>query len=121
VVERFEISQTLLDNTAIAASVEGEEVARIAVPAGRGRGDIAIGNIAGTIVHFVALNAEVIALVKQLELDADTLHLHLPVAVAATAALCAVVGLRRGLGRPEGALLLSLYAAYLAAAVAVGV
>jgi cation:H+ antiporter len=121
VVERFEISQTLLGNTAVAASVEGEEIARIAVPARRGRGDIAIGNLVGTIVHFVALNAGLIALVKPLELDADTLHLHLPVAVGATAALCVVLALRGGLGRPEGAVLLSLYAAYLGAVVLVGV
>jgi hypothetical protein len=73
-------------------------VARIAVPARRGRGDIALGNITGSIVHFVALNAGVIAIVKPIELDTDTLHLHLPVAVAATAVFCAVLGLRHRLG-----------------------
>jgi cation:H+ antiporter len=121
VVERLGVSQTLLGNTVIAAGVEGEEVARIAVPARRGRGDIALGNIVGTIVHFVALNAGVIALVKPLELDADTLHLHLPVAVAATSTLCVVLTIRSGLGRAEGAALLALYAAYVGASVSVGV
>jgi cation:H+ antiporter len=121
VVERLGISETLLGNTVIAAGVEGEEVARIAVPARRGRGDIAVGNIVGTIVHFVALNAGVIALVKPLELDADTLHVHLPVAVASTAALCIVLAIRGGIGRTTGAALLALYAAYIGASVAVGV
>jgi Sodium/calcium exchanger protein len=48
VVERLGVSQTLLGNTVIAAGVEGEEIARIAVPARRGRGDIALGNVVGT-------------------------------------------------------------------------
>jgi cation:H+ antiporter len=121
VVERLGVSQTLLGNTVIAAGVEGEEVARIAVPARRGRGDIALGNIVGSIVHFVALNAGVIALVKPLELDADTLHLHLPVAVASTAVLCVLLAVRSEIGRATGAALLALYAAYVGAAVAVGV
>jgi len=121
VVERLGVSQTLLGNTVIAAGVEGEEIARIAVPARRGRGDIALGNVVGTIVHFVALNSGVIALVKPLELDGDTLHLHLPAAVASTATLCTVLIIRRGIGRAGGAALLALYAAYLGASVAVGV
>jgi hypothetical protein len=50
-------------------------------------------------VHFVALNAGVLALVKPLELDADTLRLHLPVAVAPTATLRTVVAIRSGIGR----------------------
>lgn len=121
VVERLGISETLLGNTVIAAGVEGEEVARIAVPARRGRGDIALGNVVGTIVHFVALNAGVIALVKPLELDADTLDLHLPVAVASTAVLCVILAVRSVIGRATGAALLALYTAYLAASVAIGV
>jgi cation:H+ antiporter len=41
VVSRFGVSDTLLGNTVIAASVEAEELGRVAVPARRGRGDIA--------------------------------------------------------------------------------
>ena len=65
-VRHLGISQTLLGNTAVAASVEAEEVARVAVPARRGRPELALGTIGGTIVHFAALNAGVIALVKPL-------------------------------------------------------
>ena len=64
----------------MAASVEAEEVARIAVPARRGRPELALGTIGGTIVHFAALNAGVIALVKLLELGHDTTRFYLPVA-----------------------------------------
>ena len=73
VVRHLGISQTLLGNTALAATVEAEELARVAVPARRGRPELALGNIAGTIIHFAALNAGMIALVKPLALDTTRL------------------------------------------------
>jgi cation:H+ antiporter len=117
VVSRFDVSGTLLGNTALAASVEAEEVARVVVPARRARGDVALANVLGTIVHFVGLNAGVIALVKPLHLDAASRHLHLPAAAAATLVLCALLAIRPRLGRAEGALLLAAYAGYLTAAI----
>ncbi len=120
VVERLGVSQTVLGNTVVAASVEAEEVARVAAPSRRGRGDLAVGNIAGTIVHFAAFNAGVIALVKPLELDAATRHLHLPVALAGTLLLCATLWFRGGINRLTGMLFLVLYAAYIAAAIVAG-
>jgi cation:H+ antiporter len=120
VVERLGVSQTVLGNTAVAASVEAEEVARVAAPSRRGRGDLALGNVVGTIVHFAAFNAGVIAVIKPLELDAATRDLHLPVALVATLVLCATLALRGGLGRPAGIFFLALYAAYIAAAIAAG-
>jgi cation:H+ antiporter len=116
-VSHFAVSATLLGNTAVAASVEAEELARVALPARRGRPDVALANVLGTVVHFIAFNAGVIALVKPLPLDDATRHLHLPAALVATAALCALLATRNGLGRLEGGILLALYAAYLALAV----
>jgi cation:H+ antiporter len=120
VVERLGVSQTVLGNTVVAASVEAEEVARVAAPSRRGRGDLALGNVVGTIVHFAAFNSGVIAVIKPLELDAATRDLHLPVALAATLVLCATLALRGGLGRPAGIFFLALYAAYIAAAIVAG-
>jgi cation:H+ antiporter len=117
VVRRLGISQTLLGNTVIAAAVEGEEIARVAVPAKRQRGDLALANIVGTIVHFVALNAGVIALVKPLNLDQATLYLHLPAAATSVLALCALLAMRGGISRPAATGLLALYTAYVAAAI----
>jgi cation:H+ antiporter len=117
VVRRLGISEALLGNTVVAAGVEAEEIARVAVPARRQRGDLALANIAGTIVHFVALNAGVIALVKPLPLDHVTLYLHLPVAAASVLALCALLAVRGGIGRPAATTLLVLYATYIAAAI----
>jgi cation:H+ antiporter len=117
VVRHLGISQTLVGNTALAATVEAEEVARVAVPARRGRPELSLGNIAGTIIHFAAFNAGVIALVKPLVLDRDTTRLYLPAAAASPAILAALLLGRHQLGRIEGAGLIALYGAYIAVAI----
>jgi cation:H+ antiporter len=121
VVRRFGVSESLLGNTAVAAAVEGEEAARVAVPARRGRADVALANVLGTIVHFAAFNAGVIALVRPLDVGGLTRNLHLPAAVGSVLVFCAVAAWGRGLSRRAGASLLVLYAAYVAVAVALSV
>jgi cation:H+ antiporter len=118
-VRHLGISATLLGNTAVAASVEAEEVARVAVPARRGRPELALGTIGGTIVHFAALNAGLIALVKPLDLGDDTTHFYLPVAAISPAILAGVLLVRKRLGRVEGAALIALYVAYVGVAIAI--
>ena len=117
IVSRFGVSSTLLGNTAIAALTEVEEIGRVAVPARRGRPDMAAANIGGTAIHFLTLNAGILAVVLPLRLDNATMHLHLPVAVVAPALYCLILVLRGGLGRHEGVLLAAFYAAYLVVAV----
>src|SRR5215217_3037835 len=117
IVSRFGVSPTLLGNTAIAALTEAEEIGRVAVPARRGRPDMAVANIGGTAIHFLTLNAGILTAVLPLHLDDATMHLHLPVAVVAPALYCLIVVLRGGLDRREGLLLVVLYMGYLAAAV----
>jgi cation:H+ antiporter len=121
VVSGFGVSESLLGNTVLAASVEAEEVGRVAVPARRGRADIAVANILGTIVHFACLNAGVIALVRPLDLADSSRYLYLPVAAASPAFFVGLFALRGGLGRLEGAVLVALYAAYIGVAIAVSV
>lgn len=118
VVRNLGISPALLGNTALAATVEAEELARVAVPARRGRPELALGTIAGTIIHFAGFNAGVIAVVKPLTLDHATTSFYLPTAAASPAVLAAVLVGRGRLGRLEGAALVALYAAYLVAAIA---
>jgi cation:H+ antiporter len=109
----------LLGNTAVAASVEIEEVSRVAVPTRHGRGDIALGNVFGTIAHFAAFNAGIITLVRPIHLDAASRYLHLPVAAASVLLLATLTAQRRGLRRVDGTILLTLYASYVAAAISV--
>ncbi len=118
-VRQLGVPQTLLGNTALAATVEAEELARFAVPARRGRPEIGLGSIAGTIVHFVALNAGVVALVKPLTLGHETTRFYLPVAAVSPAIFSGVILVRKQLGRLEGAALTALYVAYVAVAIAI--
>ena len=118
-VRNLGISPTLLGNTAVAASVEAEEVARVAVPARRGRPELGLGNIGATVVHFAALNAGVLALVKPLPLGHDTTHFYLPVAAASPAILAVLLLTRKRLGRIDGVGLIALYVAYVAIAIAI--
>jgi cation:H+ antiporter len=91
------------------------------VPARHGRGDIALGNLFGTIAHFAAFNAGIIALVRPIHLDTTSRHLHPPVAAASVFLLVALTARRRELTRPDGTVLLTLYAGYVAAAISVSV
>jgi cation:H+ antiporter len=120
-VRNLGVSQSLLGNTAVAASVEAEEVARVAVPARRGRPELGLGNIAATIVHFAAFNAGVIALVKPLTLGPDTTHFYLPVAAASPTLFAALLLARKRIGRVEGTGLIALYAAYVAVAIVISI
>jgi cation:H+ antiporter len=120
VVDRFGVSDTVLGNTAVAAAVEAEEIGRPLAAARRGRGDLALANVTGTIVHFAALNAGIIALVKPLDLDGATRWLHLPAAAAASALFSLVAWRAGGIGRRLGGVFLALYAAYVVAAVIAG-
>ncbi|MGI9254652.1 MAG: sodium:calcium antiporter [Thermomicrobiales bacterium] len=112
-VARFPAGPTLLGNTAIAAVVESEEIVRVAVPSRRGRADVAVGNIAGTIVHFLTLNAGIIAIARPLALDRATLTYYLPAAVIAPTLCFILLRARHGAGRGMAALLLALYAVYI--------
>jgi cation:H+ antiporter len=118
-VSQLGVSDTLLGNTAVAATVEAEELGRVAIPTKRGRPELALGNIAGTIVHFIAFNAGVIALVRPLPFDHATQVLHLPVAIGATVLLCTILAVRGRLGRGTGAMLVLLYAGYVAGAIVI--
>jgi cation:H+ antiporter len=120
VVERVGVSDTVLGNTAVAAAVEAEEVARPLAAARRGRGDLALANVAGTVAHFAALNAGIIALVKPLPLKGPSLWLHLPAASASALVFSLVVWRLGGIGRRAGGVLVALYASYVTAAVLAG-
>lgn len=120
VVDRFGVSDTVLGNTAIAAAVEAEEIGRPIAAARRGRADLALANVTGTIVHFAAFNAGIIALVRPLDLDGPTRWLHLPVAAGSAILLSLLAWRSGGIGRTLGVVLLVLYVAYVVGAFVAG-
>lgn len=117
-LSRLGVSPTLLGNTAVAALTEAEELGRVAVPARRGRPEIAAANVGGTAIHFLSLNAGLLALVRPLPLDAATMQVHLPAAILAPAIFALVLAARGGISRGAGLLLAGLYLAYIGASLA---
>lgn len=103
----------------VAAAVSFEEVPRMLAPARRGHAEISVGNILGTVVFFVLFNAGLIAMVHPVAVEASVLTFYWPTMMVAL--LLIIVFLWRGrIGRTEGGLLLALYCAYVAVAIAGG-
>ena len=101
------------------AAIELEEVARQAVPSRHGRHDVSAGNLVGTLLYFALCTLGLIALLTPVRVHPLVRELDWPALVVAT--WLATAFLWRGrVGRVAGALLLGLYALYLAAHVLAG-
>jgi cation:H+ antiporter len=95
------------------AAIELEEVIRQAVPARAGHPEVSAGNLLGTLLYFTLFNLGIIALVAPIPVLHSVRVLDWPFLMLATAV--AVAFLMRGrIARVEGAILLALYAVYVA-------
>jgi cation:H+ antiporter len=112
IIQGFGITDTLLGMVFVAAAVSFEEVARMVVPAYRGRPEISVGNILGTVLFFVLFNAGLIALISPLRIDASIVSFHFPAMMVVLAAASAFM-LRGRITRLNGAALMALYGLYL--------
>lgn len=107
------LSDTVFGMTLLALLVSIEELARELPAALKGRADIALGNVVGSVLAFFLFNAGVIALVRPVPVGPDTLHFYLPLTLA-TAVVIALVLRTRALPRWAGAVLVALYVAFAA-------
>lgn len=111
-IQSFGISDTLLGMVFVAAAVSFEEVARMVVPAYRGRPEISVGNILGTVLFFVLFNAGLIALISPLRIEVVVVYFHFP-AMMLILAVSSVFMLRGRITRVHGVVLMALYGVYL--------
>lgn len=119
VIEALGWTETVFGMTLLALLVSVEEVARELPAALKGRPDISFGNVVGSALAFFGFNAGVIALVRPVPVNSVTQHFYLPVC-AGTVLLIAVLMLRRRVPRWGGALLLLVYALFVAGPAFVG-
>lgn len=110
-VGRFGLSETVFGMTILALAVSVEELARELPAALKGRAEISYGNVAGSAVGFFLLNAGLIALVAPLEVDGPTRTFYLPLTIVTVIVVSVLLWTRR-VGRPAGAILVLLYAAF---------
>ena len=115
VVDDLGLSETVFGLLVVGAAVSFEEVVLEALPAFRGHPELSVGNALGTLVFLVTGSLGVIVLVRPIDVPPAVTAYHLP--ALALSVLLGVALLARGrLGRPEGALLIAAYAAYVAGA-----
>lgn len=115
---RASSAQTTLSLTLVGFATAFELVV-LAISAGRrGKSDILVGAIVGSLAYNATMTLGASALARPLNLPAAA-QLHLPlVTMIAALALILTIGLRqRHLGRPAGVLLIAAYAAWTTAVV----
>jgi cation:H+ antiporter len=113
IIQRFGISETFVGMTIVGLGESLEETARMVAPARRGRYDVALGNVVGTIIVLLTLNLGIIALVRPVTADPWILKFHAPYLIASILFVGALMFMTRRLGRFAGAGLVLLYILYL--------
>lgn len=108
---RTGLTDTIFGMTILAFLVSIEELARELPAALKGRPDVALGNVVGSVLAFFLFNAGVIALLRPVPVGTDTLFFYLPLALAAVVFTAGAL-LRRSLPRWAGAVLVALYAVF---------
>ena len=93
------------------AAIEIEEVIRQAVPTREGRPEVSAGNLIGTLLYFLWFNLGLISLLLPVRVDPQIRYVDWPYLVAVTW-LATIFFARGGVGRVEGALLVSAYTLY---------
>jgi cation:H+ antiporter len=112
---RFGLSDTVYGMTILALAVSVEEVARELPAARRGRPEISVGNVVGSVLAFFLFNAGVIASIQPVPIDAAVLRFYLPLCLATVALVMASLATLR-IPRWVGAALVGLYAVFFAGA-----
>lgn len=105
------LSDTVFGMTILALLVSIEELARELPAARRGRPEISYGNVSGSILAFFLFNAGIIALVRPVQVDEQTLTFYLPLCLI-TLVVISFFMLRKKVGRWAGAILVMLYAVF---------
>lgn len=113
-IGRFALPAALIGMVVTPAAIELEEVVRQALPAREGHPDVSAGNLVGTVFYFVLFNLGLIATAAPVHVSPLTRTLDWPFLVASTW-LATLFLWRGGVSRGQGAVLLAVYAGYVAA------
>ena len=119
IVSVLGLSTLLVGMVVTPAAIEIEEVIRQAVPAREGHPEVSAGNLVGTLLYFLWFNMGLISLFLPVQANPLVARLDWPYLVGVTWLATLFFG-RGRVGRPEGALLVVLYAVYIALHIAFG-
>mgnify|MGYP006289931447 CR=1 FL=1 len=109
ILQELNISGTVYGMTILALLVSSEEIARELPAALKGKSDITIGNVIGSVIAFFLFNAGVIALVSPVDIPDRVIEFFLPASIITILFVIAVMLITRGIPRWAGALLVIFY------------
>jgi cation:H+ antiporter len=114
IARSFGVSDLVIGLTVVAIGTSAPELFTSIVAAIRKQSDIAVGNVLGSNIFNILGILGITAAVKPQAINPQVFRLDLPVMLGA--AILAAIFLRTGakLARPEGAVMLTAYAAYIA-------
>lgn len=112
---RWDVSETAYGMTLLALAVSVEELARELPAARRGRPEITVGNVAGSILAFFLCNAGLIALVHPIPVDPPVIRFYLPVCFLTVAFATGCLATLR-VPRWAGGVLVAAYVVFFAGA-----
>jgi cation:H+ antiporter len=111
----FGLSETVFGMTFLSLAVSIEELARELPAARRGRPDISVGNVAGSILAFFLCNAGLIALIRPVAVDPSVMRFYLPVCLVTVAFATACLAALR-VPRWAGGVMVAAYVVFFAGA-----
>ncbi len=111
--QRFGIPDRIIGLTVVALGTSLPEFAASLVAIVRKLGDVAIGNILGSNVFNILFILGVVAIVKPLNFSSQFLNQDVPLLIAFSFLLWALVSYQKKLGRLSGLLLFSCYVGYI--------
>jgi len=112
ILQELNLSGTVYGMTILALLVSSEEIARELPAALKGKSDITIGNVIGSVIAFFLFNAGVIALVSPVDIPDKVIEFFLPASIITILFIITVMLFTRGVPRWAGALLVIFYLAF---------
>jgi cation:H+ antiporter len=114
IVRIFNLHETIFGMTIVAIAVTLEEIGIMIAAARAGRPEIAMSDVAATMLYYATFNTAIISLTKlPLYLDWLTISFHLPAMAIILLLTGLFVATGRTFARPEGIIIVLLYIAYL--------
>ena len=114
IARTFGISEAVIGLTIVAVGTSLPELATSVIAAFRGERDIALGNVVGSNIFNILAILGITALVAPIPVEPRFLAVDVPLMIATSVLLVAVIWRLKGMGRVTGAAFLAAYVAYVA-------
>ncbi len=108
-LDALNISDTVYGMTVLALLVSIEEIARELPAALKGKPDISIGNVFGSIMAFFLFNAGFIGMVNPVKFSAQVIEFYLSISVATIGFILVLLAISHQIPRWAGVILIMIY------------